>query len=176
MNAQHAPPAGWKARLGHELRALAEAFLYFACWLGLLVGLKSLILAEYRVEFHGLSAALIGALVLSKVVLILESVPLGSWTRRTAAWIEVLVRTGLYSAGVVVVLLLEKGFEGRHEYGGFIPSLLSVFQHADIDHVWANTICVTAALLGFNLLSVVRATLGQGGLARMLRNPVPRGS
>jgi hypothetical protein len=162
-----------REKLVHELMALVQAMLYFTVWLGGLVVLKKLVLDEYRIEFQGLSVALVGALVLSKVVLILENVSLGEWVRKQPAWIEVLLRTGLYSAGVFVVLLVEKAFEGRHEYGGFFPSLTSLFQHADINHVVINTICLGGALLGFNVLWVVRRHLGEGGLIRLFLSPLP---
>lgn len=151
------------------------ATLYFAIWIGVLVLLKMLILAEYHIEFHGLSMALIGVLVLAKVVLVLEHVPLGSWIRKQPAFVDVIVRTVLYALGVLIVLLLEKAFDGRHEYGGFGPSLLAVFQHADVYHVWVNTICVSGALLVYNILSVIRRHLGKGGLMRLFLSPLPEG-
>lgn len=165
-----------KEKLVEELRSLTVAWIYFSCWLGVLVLLKKLVLAEYQIEFDGLSVALIGALVLSKVVLILENVPLGSWTRTSPAWVEIVLRTAMYSVGVFVVLILEKAFEGRHEYGGFVPSLASIFRHADIDHVWVNTLCLSGALLGYNVLWVVRRHLGEGGLLRLLMEPLPEQS
>lgn len=164
--------SAWE-KLKHELEELGLAGLYFCLWIGMLVAIKKLVLAEYQIQFAGLSAALIGALVLAKVVLILEHVPLGALTHSRPAWVEVLLRTALYAAGVVVVLLLEKGFEGRHEYGGFLQSLRSLFQHADLDHVWANAICITGALLGYNALSVIRRHLGDGGLIAIFRAPLP---
>lgn len=158
--------------LKNEVRELTLAGLYFFLWIGLLVALKKLVLAEYQIQFAGLSVALVGALVLAKVVLILEHVPLGPLTRRRAAWVDVLARTALYAAGVVVVLLLEKGFEGRHEHGGFLQSLRSLFDHTDLDHVWANAICISGALLGYNALSVIRRHLGDGGLIAIYRAPL----
>lgn len=155
-----------------EIRKVALATLYFATWIGVLVFLKTLILAEYRIEFHGFSMALVGALVLAKVVLVFEHVPLGAWVRTRPAWVDVILRTALYAMGVFVVLLLEKAFEGRHEHGGFGPSLMAVFQHVDMPHVWANTICLSGALLGYNLLSVVRRHLGDGGLIRLFLSPL----
>ena len=163
-------------KLKHELEELALAGLYFFLWIGLLVALKKLVLAEYQIEFGGLSVAFVGALILAKVVLILEHVPPGPLTRNRSAWVEVLWRTALYGAGVVVVLLLEKGFEGRHEYGGFWQSLKSLFDHADIDHVWANAICISGALLVYNAMSVVRKHLGDGGLIAIFRAPMPTDS
>jgi hypothetical protein len=164
------------SKLRNEIRAVGLATLYFATWIGLLVVLKQLALAEYRIEFHGLSLALVGALVLAKVVLVLEHAPLGAWIRTRPALLDVILRTVLYALGVLVVLLLEKAFEGRHEHGGFGASLIAVFQHAEVHHVWVNTICLTGALLGYNALSVVWRHLGKGGLLRLFLSPVPEES
>jgi len=163
-------------KLKHEIAAVAFLTFYFGCWLGALVLLKYLLLSEYQIAFSGMSVALVGALVLAKVVLILELVPLGVWVRAQPAWVDVVLRTALYSFGVFVLLLIEKAFEGRHEYGGFGASLTAVFQHADVYHVWVNTICLSGALLSYNLLSVVRKRLGKGALLRMFSTPLPEGS
>jgi len=165
-----------RQKLRNEIRAVALATLYFATWIGVLVFLKQLALAEYRIEFHGLSLALVGALVLAKVVLVLEHVPLGAWIRTRPALVDVILRTSLYAFGVLVVLLLEKAFEGRHDHGGFGPSLIAVFQHAEVHHVWVNTICLSGALLGYNVLTVVRRHLGEGGLIRLFLSPLPEES
>ena len=110
-------------KLRNEIRTVALTALYFAVWIGVLVTLKQLLLAEYRIRFNGLSLALVGALVLAKVVLVLEHVPLGRWTRQKPALLDVILRTALFGFGVLVALLLEKGFHERQEYGGFGPSL-----------------------------------------------------
>ena len=159
-------------RLVNELKSLGIASLYFGVWIGVLVLLKKLILSEYNIEFAGLSAVLIGTLVLAKVVLILEHVPLGKWTLDKPAWVDVALRTALYSLGVVVVLLLEKGFEGRHEYGGFVASLTALIKGVDLSHVWANAICISGALLGYNILSMFSGYLGEGGIRRVLTTPM----
>jgi hypothetical protein len=160
-------------KLKAELQAMGVAGLYFGSWITVLLVLKELLLAEYDIAFNGWSLALVGALVLSKVVLVLEHVPLGSWLRARPVWVDVTARTLLYGLGVLVVLLLEKALEGRHEHGGFVPSLMSVFQQAEIHHVWVNSICVTGALFTFNALSVVRRHLGEGGLRRLFLQPAP---
>ena len=163
----------FKQKLKEETKVIGIAALYFGCWIGALLLLKSLILAEYKIAFHGWSVVVVGALVLSKVVLVLEHVSLGAWVRARPAWVDVVLRTVIYSLGVAMVLVLEKGFDGRHEHGGFGPSLMAVFQHADVHHVWVNTICLSGALLGYNMLSVVRQHLGEGGLIRVFLSPLP---
>jgi hypothetical protein len=163
----------FQQKLTDEIKAIGIAALYFGCWLAALLLLKSLVLAEYRIAFHGWSLAVVGALILSKVVLVLEHVSLGAWVRARPAWVEVVLRTVIYSLGVAVVLLLEKGFESRHEYGGFGPALQQLFQKADVHHVWANALCLSGALLGYNMLSVVQRHLGKGAVIRIFLSPIP---
>lgn len=162
-------------KLMHEIKAVGVAAIYFCCWLAALIVIKELVLAEYEIKFSGLSKALIGAVVLSKVVIVLEHVPLGAWVRARPAWVEVMLRTALYAFGVFVVLLLEKAFEGRHEYGGFVSSLRALFQHTDIYHVYTNVIVISGALLVYNALDVVRSYLGEGGLLRLFLTPRTQG-
>ncbi len=159
-------------KLKHELTTLGLLMLYFGCWIAGLILLKQLVLAEYHVAFQGLSLALVGALILAKVVLLMEHVSLGDWIRARPAWFDVILRTVLYSFGVVVGLLLEKGLEGRREHGGFGPALSAIYRSADVHHVWANTICISAALLGYNALSVVRRQLGGGVLLTLFLAPL----
>jgi hypothetical protein len=108
-------------KLKDEIKTVALATLYFGTWIGVLIIIKELALAEYGIEFHGLSLALVGALVLAKVVLVLEHVPLGAWIRTRPALVDVIVRTVLYALGVVVVLLLEKLEAGTSMAGSSPP-------------------------------------------------------
>jgi len=164
----------FKQKMKDEIKSVAVAMLYFGCWLVPLLLLKMLILDEYHIAFQGWSLAIVGTLVLSKVVLVLEHVSLGAWVRARPAWVDVVLRTVLYTLGVAVVLILEKGFEGRHEHGGFVPTLAQLFQQADIYHIWADTIVISAALLVYNILSLVQQHLGEGAVIRMLQSPLPQ--
>lgn len=157
----------------HEIKTVGVTFLFFGTWFCVMVLLKGLVLAEYRIEFHGLSLALVGALIVAKVVLVMDSVPLGASARHWPGWVHVAVRTALYALGVVIVLLLEKAFEARHEPDGVVPSLIRMIRHQDIHHIWATTIGVTGPLLVFNAVSVVRRCLGTRALLRMFIAPLP---
>ena len=106
-------------RVKYEIKALLLAILYFGTWVGVLMLVKALILAEYQIEFNRWSLAVVGVLAPVKVVLILEHVSLGDWVRNQPAWLDVLLCTTLYAVGMLAVLVLEKAFEGRHEYVGF---------------------------------------------------------
>jgi hypothetical protein len=157
-----------------EFKSLGLMMLYFACWLVPLVAIKNLLLEEYSISVTHMSTAIVGALILSKVVLVLEHVSLGTWIARQPAWVDVVLRTLLYSVGVLMVLLLEKAFEGRDEHGGILSALGAVFKHPDLNHVLVNTIVILGALLSFNIVNVVRKNLGDATLLGVLLKPLPQ--
>ncbi|MBN8507234.1 MAG: hypothetical protein J0L57_01335 [Burkholderiales bacterium] len=165
--------SGWKAWLARELKSLAIVALYFGVWIAAALLLKVMILAEYRIGFADWSVIVVGALILSKVVLILEHVSLGEWLRAQPAWVDVVVRTVLYSAGVVLVLLLERGIEGRSEHGGFGAALQAGLEGVNGFHVVTNAICLSGALFFYNVLSVIRRHLGDRGLLKLFQQPLP---
>jgi hypothetical protein len=155
-----------------EIKSLLGAMIFFTVWLGSFIVMKTWVLEEYHIEFHGISVLLIGALVLSKVVLILEHVSLGSWMKRQPAWCDVLARTLLYALGVLVVMTLEKTLEIRHEQGGMAAALESVIRGVHRPHLMANVLCISGALLVFNGLSVIRRQLGPGNVMRLFTRPI----
>jgi hypothetical protein len=155
------------AKLKEEIRSVGLYTLFFGAWFSMFMLMKDLVLSEYEIRFFDMSAVLVGALILAKVALLMEHVSLGAWTREKPAWVDVVVRTMLYSIGVLLVLILEKAFDVRHEQGGVLATLSRLLRHEDIYHVLANAICAGGALLTFNALSVMRRSLGAGTLRRI---------
>jgi len=156
-----------KDKLVREVKALGSITLYFGVWVGIILLLKKLLLAQYGIHFGALALALVGTLLLAKVVLLLEHIPIGTWLRNQPPVVPVILRTIIYVLGVFVVLAAERAFEARHEYGSFGRALIGIFQHADYPRVLFNTICVGLALLSFNILSVLREHFGKDGLRRI---------
>jgi hypothetical protein len=161
----------WWAKFGlwllHEIKVVWLFTLYFGICFTLMMLLKRLALAQYEIGFEGLSLAVLAALLVGKVVAVLEKIPLGPWIRQRPAVIDVVVRTVLYTLGVFIVLALEKGFESRHEAGGFGPALVRAFENRDRHRVWAVTIGVGGTLLAFNVVSILRRRLGDQGLSHL---------
>ena len=160
-------PKSFKQKLVKEIKSVVFATIYFAIWFGILMFLKTMILTEYKVEFTGISMALIGALILAKVVLIVDFIPVSNWTRQHSAVWYIMFRTLFIIIVVFILLLLEKAFESRHEYGGFGSSLSQVFQHRDFYHVWANVTVVSIAVFWFNVIFVLRRYLGERKLRQV---------
>ncbi len=141
-------------KAGNEVKSILLVTLYFAVWFGILILLKKLILADYNIQFSGISTALISALIMAKVVLIMEYIELGQWVKKQPPYVDIILRTLLYALGVLFVSILEKAFETRAESGGFVNALKNVFHHKDIYKVWASTIVIGIALFWYNVFAI----------------------
>ena len=164
----------WKQKLKEELKSLGIIMLYFGLWFAFMIILKTLLLRQYDIEFKGLSMALVGSLIVGKVILIIDHIPLSSLIERQPAIIEILFRTFLYSVGIILILILEKAFELSHEAGGYFEAIPLVFMKEDVNHFYANSLAAICALLGFNLFSLFGKYFGKGGFRKVLLSPPPK--
>jgi hypothetical protein len=150
-----------------EIKTIARTATYFAIVFILMMVMKKLYLKDYDIEFTGISQAFIGALVLSKVVILMDLISLGSWVQRRPPIVDVILRTLLYTTGVWIVIILEKLFERRHDEGGIGDSISYLFSHRDIYHIWATTIGCGFSIFVYNAFSVVQRMLGRHALAKL---------
>jgi hypothetical protein len=150
-----------------EIKTIFRTAAYFATVFLLMMVMKKLDLKDYDIEFTGISQALIGALVLSKVVLLMGLISFGSWLRHQPSIVDICLRTLLYTLGVWIVIILEKLFERRHDAGGISESISYLFSHRDIYHVWATTIGSGVSIFIYNAFSVVQKLLGKHGLSKL---------
>ena len=151
----------------HEIILIALVATYFALFFIFLMVLKKLILDDYHIEYIGLSQALIGALIMSKVILLMQLISLGSWVQRQPPIVDTILRTLLYSLGVLIVVILEKAFEARHEVDGFSNAITYVLNNRDVYHVWANTLGVSVSIFFFNVYIVIQRMLGKKGMYKL---------
>ena len=141
---------------------------YFAASFFIILFLKKLFLAEYDISITGFSTAIIGALVVAKVVVILDATPLGNLFKNGPLFRNILYRSLLYSFFVGVVVFIERVFHVRHQVVGLKAALVSVVENRDMNHFWATIICIILVFIGYNLTTAINSHLGKGGLSRLL--------
>jgi hypothetical protein len=154
-------------KIFEEIKIVARTATYFAIVFMLMMVMKKLYLKDYDIEFSGMSQAILGALIMSKVIILMELITLGQWVQRQPPIVDVSIRTVLYTAGVLIVIVLEKAFEKRHMAGNYGDAIAYVFSHRDIYHVWATTIGSAASIFIYNAFSVVQRVMGKNGLAKL---------
>ena len=127
---------GWLARVGHfllhEFRQMLPPTIFFFLGFNLILFTKRLILEDYLIQFTGFFLATVSALVIGKVVLVAEMMPLLRRFDGEPLAKPILFKTVVYTLLVFVARLLEAfihyvaggGAVGR---GGFIEEQLGSF-------------------------------------------------
>ena len=156
-------------QLKHELRQIGLVTLYFFLCFGVVLTLKKLLLAEYQIEFYAMSATVIGALVVAKIVVVLDKTRAGTRFDAThPLWLSVLYKTVVYSLAAAAVLGLERVFHAYREAGQLGQALTEVWMHRDRNVILAKVICIGLAFAGYHLYAGLDRRLGEGTLRRLV--------
>lgn len=156
------------ARVRRELREIGLVTLYFlACFLFFL-SLKWVLLDEYGIQTTVLGTAVVGALVVAKVVVLLDKTSFGERFASTRLWAHVLWRSLVYTVVVFVVTLGERLFDLYRESHDLATTLAGVWAGEDVDHFVALNLCVATSFLIYNAFSEIGRHLGGGDALRSL--------
>jgi len=151
-------------RIRHELREVGLVTLYFlACFLFFLT-LKWLLLAEYRIATAVVGQAIVGALVVAKVVVLLDKTRLGDLLGSSRRALRVLWRSGVYTALVFAVTFAERWLDIYREQGGALASLVRTWREEDVYHFLALNLTVGLCLLVYNVFAEIGRHVGASRL------------
>ena len=154
-------------RIRREVREIGLVTLYFlACFL-VFLSLKKLFLEEYDIELTVFHTAVIGALVVAKVVVLLEKTSFGGRFRSSRLFVHVLYRSLSYAAIVFVVTLAERLFDLYRDKGELPAALSALWAGRDFNHFLAMNLCVALSLLIYNFFSEIDRHMGEGALHRL---------
>lgn len=110
-------------RLRREVREIGLVSVFFLLWFLLFLSLKKLILAEYHIGVRVVGTAVIGALVVAKVVVILDKTAVAAGFRSNLLIVHVLWRSVTYTAVVFVVTLAERLVHAYRAQGEFTAAV-----------------------------------------------------
>ena len=152
--------------LKEELKTAGLATLFFLCCFLIILVLKKLLLAQYDIDFYGLSAAIIGAGVIGKVVVVLDKARAGTrFETSQPPSVSILYKTSVYTVVVLLVVAAEKVFHAWRESGTLQAALTEVWHGRDRSHILATVLCVGLAFAAYNMLSAINRRLADGRLA-----------
>ena len=166
--------SGRWARIGsfvlHEVREVIPPTLFFFVGFNLILFTKRLFLADYLIEYAGFLIATTSALIVGKVVLVANKMPVLRRFDHAPLAYPVLFKTLIYTVLVFVARLLEALvhylIEGGHLGGGqFVDGLLGSFS-------WSRFIAIQLWIFVLFLIYVItrelNQLLGDGELFRIL--------
>jgi len=174
--ASHAMEAGRPgrvARIGHvllhELRAVLPPTIFFFLGFNLILFTKRLILADHLIQFAGFFIATMSALVVGKVVLVADKMPLLRRFDHLPLAAPILFKTVIYTLLVFVARLLEAFVHyvvegGVVGHGGFIEHQIGLFSwHQFI----ATQMWIFVLFLVYVTGSEINALFGDGELFKI---------
>jgi hypothetical protein len=157
------------ARLKHEIRQIGLVTLYFLFCFGVVAILKKLMLAAYAIEVPALFTAVVFALVVGKVVVIMDKTRAGTrFDARLPLGVVVLYKTAIYALATVVVLAAEKVFHAYRATGSFGGGLAEAWAHRSRNEILAKVICIGLAFAAYHLFIGIDRRLGEGTLWRLV--------
>ncbi len=159
------------AKLKHEAREVGLVTLYFLLCFGFILILKKLLLAIYHIEYYALSSAVVGALVVGKIVVVLDKTRAGTrFDHRHSLGAAALYKTVTYSLCTAFVLGAEKMFHAYRESNTLSEALINVWMHQDRHIILAKILCIGLAFMGYHLYAGIDRRLGEGTLRSLIFN------
>ncbi len=144
----------------HEMKLVWLASAFFAVAFGVIVLLKYLILAQYEIEGVRASSALLGALLVGKVVVILNKTSLGNRFRARAVALDVFYRSLVYTFFCLLVVFGENLVHGWIETGSIGAGFSHVLHAFNGNHFAATGVCVFLSFIVYNLFSELARHIG----------------
>ena len=159
---------GVLASILKELRELFAITLYFLSCFVIFLTLKKLLLEEYNIQINILAAAIIGALIIAKVVLIGEKTNLGNRFARKTLLFHIIWRSLVYTTVVFFVTLAEHLFVCYRKVGNISQAVSELWVHHNIYHFFAMNIAVAISFLIYNFYRKIDSSIGKGALIKLL--------
>jgi hypothetical protein len=129
-----------------ELLEILPAFLFFLFMFNILLVTKSLTLKEYGITVHASAFAFIGALIVSKAILVANKFPfLNLYPRRPLIW-NVVLKTVVFSLFVFLFLFAEELFHQVHKGGGLAVAYKRLWTDVAWPIFWASDIWLNVLL------------------------------
>jgi hypothetical protein len=164
-------PAAIAHGLSGLVREMAPVVLFFFVAFLLIFLIFKFFAAKYSIEFSAVSKAGLAALILGKVIPLLE------WrqsryrfsTHRRA--VVILCKTFVYGLVVTVLLIAEKIFHGFRETGSLRGGIRLVIANASLDRALAIALVFSLVVGSYLVLKEIHRAMGKGALFNLFFAP-----
>lgn len=154
-------------RVRHEIREIVPPLLFFLAGFQLIAFTRYLFLEEYGLTVQGFAAATIGALIMAKVIPIVDLMPfLNRFAGRPLAW-NVLWKAAVYALGAVLVRYAEHLVHFLRRHDGFAEAHRHMLEEVVWPHFWATHVWVAVLLLAYCSMRELSLALGPARLRQM---------
>lgn len=162
-----AVPLTVKGRLAGLFWEILPPVLFFFIALMLIFAVVKLLALQYSIEFYAFARAAIGALVLGKVVLLMEMAERKHNASRYPRAPVVAVKTAIYAMAVVLFEFGQRIARAWYESGSLRGSLATVKANAHLDRFLALLILGCMLIAVYLAMEEISHAMGEGALTRL---------
>jgi fumarate reductase subunit D len=162
-----AAPLSMGKRLSGLFWEMLPPVSFFFIALMLIFVVIKLLALQYSIRFYAFARAAIGALVLGKVVLLMEMAERRRKASKLPRAIVVAVRTVVYAMVVIALEFGERLVRAWHQSGSLGEGLTIVKDHVDFYHFLALLILGCMVMAMYLALEEIRHAMGEGALTRL---------
>jgi hypothetical protein len=144
-----------------ELREIGSVTLFFFIGFLFITTIFKLLLEDYQIKFYALSKALLGALIIGKVVIISNKWSGLHMFKKHPGYINILYKTLVYIIGVFTVLAIERIIDSYKEMGTISLAVKNALETRTVHHVLAITLLITFFFLIYNSMEQIISRTGK---------------
>jgi len=164
------PAAIARALIG-LVREMAPIVFFFFIALGLLALLYKLFVAQYSIEFSAFSRAAIAALILSKVIALLDLTRFGHAFNSYRPAVVIVVKTIIYGLVVIIVGMGERIIRSVREVGSLQAGIALLIANANVDRFLGLVLLVSLIVGSYLTVQEISRAMGKGALFKLFFEP-----
>jgi fumarate reductase subunit D len=160
--------ARWTAT---EFLEILPAVLFFFIGLMVILAMLKLFISQYSIEFYAFSRAAIGALILGKVILLMDWAESG---RRASAYPRAVViacKTLIYGLAVITLGIGERIFHSYRRVGDLRDAVGIVIANANLDRFLGCVLLISLLVSAYLTMEEISRAMGKGVLFRLFFKP-----
>lgn len=147
-----------------EFREILPAVLFFFIALMVILALLKLFISQYSIEFYAFSRAAVGALILGKVVLLMDWAESG---RRVSTYPRIVViacKTLIYGLVVIALGIGERIFHSYRRTGDLREAAGLVIANANLDRFLGCVLLISFVVFAYLAMEEISRAMGKGAL------------
>ena len=157
------------------VREMAPVVLFFFIAFMLIGVLFKLFVSQYEIEFSAFAKAAVAALIIGKVVALMDLAESRYAADRSHRRIVVVAaKTVLYALVVIVLGIGEKIFHAYREAGSLREAVTNLIADANFDRFLGLVLLISVVVFVYLVMQEIERAMGQGALFRLLfKRPEP---
>lgn len=147
-----------------EFLEILPTVLFFFIALMVMLALFKLFVSQYSIEFYAFSRAAVGALIMGKVVLLMDWAESG---RRVSTYPRIVViacKTFIYGLAVIALGIGERLIHSYRRAGDFRDAASLVMANANLDRFLGCVLLISLVVSAYLTIEEINRAMGKGAL------------